>query len=805
MKTTLSEHTWLAPRALWATPIAGEVGMPPHRILHALAARLSEPCRLRRLGVRVVPNSYPKCGGMQVPDWPTALRARSWTGSRWQTVLEENNIRRPAHDRVRWFDLGGLESAGLLIEARDCSVDHGWTTWNLAEGGLVLEGTRPGVAWPLDRILEVGAIDTRGCPRGVEAERRPGEVRYRTRHLEVGFRLGRPGFSYLALDEQGQGHTGINLLRLQSILVESSQINPTITPLLDNTAQGPRLQPVGGPVLMGLLPFEAEGTTTVNGNLITYTIAVPSAGQRYRIRWEVQPEALRCHVERVGARPIRAWNSGVWHVCLASETAACTSLGAVTRKGEVGLMSLPVLFHAPGHGTLRVEAQGAPILWRADSWRPTHTTSWELKLGEVPQPTGDYLLTAGRHQADITFQVHHHHIPTRRGTPAVVSQAIDRCALTGLTYRADTATLSNNGNSIHAIICADDWSASTGRLGTVLPTLDAIDLLGRSLERHLDGGPSYASGHATINGDAHYMEDEYLHSGASILAAIAAYLRGAGTRAWLRRYATPIRGEIERMRARDLDGDGLIESRYRRGISGEHQWSTHWYDAISCGWKDAFSNAILYPALRQLAEELPRLGQPGLASGLSEWADAMKASYGTAFLNAKTGWLAGWRCAEDRLHDYAFLYVNGAAVCGGLIEGTQARDIIGRLWSDMEKQQLDYRFGLPGNLVPIPYSDVALILQPGVFENGALTHCQARHFLGAMYRVGMRREADGVLRALCETLADGSAFGGVGTGQEWRRRDGTPAGYEGILSDQFGVLSVALERYGLDTTLDRHA
>jgi hypothetical protein len=45
-------------------------------------------------------------------------------------------------------------------------------------------------------------------------------------------------------------------------------------------------------------------------------------------------------------------------------------------------------------------------------------------------------------------------------------------------------------------------------------------------------------------------------------------------------------------------------------------------------------------------------------------------------------------------------------------------------------------------------------------------------------------------------LADGTAFGGCASGVDWRLRDGTSCGYEGILSDQFGVLSPALARWG---------
>jgi hypothetical protein len=794
----VEKSTWAATRALWTTPTAEESDWPAKRIIHAGIVRLPEPCRFQRVGVRAVANSYCKCGGLSVRDWPTSIAVHAWRGQAWETVLRHRELPDPGQGStpdVHWFELDNLESASLLIEARGCSVDKGWTPWNLASGGLLVEGEAPPLHWPADSVLNIGDVDLRRCPRGVRAMNLPGEIRYQTASLEVGFHLGRPGFSYLALDDEAQGRTGVNLIHHVSLLNSTAWESPT-TKLVDNQFQGLRLHPVGMAPQSSLLWFAGKGETSVRGNVVTYTISFPAVGQRYDLRWEVLPDRLLFSAERRGQRALRTWHSGIWHTCLNSRAAACAVLGNITREGEVGLMRLPVLLHAPGHGTFRIGTSQSSVLCRSDAFHTAGTNSFELKLGEEAQSLGDYLLLPGRHRADIELAVHPFQCRVRKGTPVAVRRALNRCAVTGMTYRADTATFSNNGNSIHAVICADCWSAEATRLGRLLPELDAKDLLRDTLDRHLDGGPSYGSGRVNVNGDAHYMEDEYLQTGAAVLRAIADYLHATGSTDWLNRHAAAIAGELARMRARDLDGDGLIESKYRRGVSGEHHWSTQWFDQLSFGWKDAFSNAILYPALRLLAADLPRFGQPDLAAGLDAWADTMKANYLKTFLNPATGRIAGWKCAEGKLHDYAFLYVAGAAVDGGLVEGKLARTIITRLWKALRKQRLDCRMGLPGNLEPVPYADMTTTLQrPGVFENGGLTHSQARHFVGAMYKVGLVKEADELLNQLCSSLADGHAFGGQGSGAEWRRRDGAYSGYEGILSDQFGILAVAMDRY----------
>lgn len=51
----------------------------------------------------------------------------------------------------------------------------------------------------------------------------------------------------------------------------------------------------------------------------------------------------------------------------------------------------------------------------------------------------------------------------------------------------------------------------------------------------------------------------------------------------------------------------------------------------------------------------------------------MQANYLKTFLNPATGRIAGWKCAEGKLHDHAFLYVAGAAVAGGLVDSERRR------------------------------------------------------------------------------------------------------------------------------------
>ena len=779
-------------RAIWASPIDGEDGAPEHRIIHARIWQGHAPARLHRLGLRRA-QGYHKCGSTVDRDWVTAFRVLYWDGDAWRVHLEEHDVERPGPDETIWFDLGGLETATVMIEVRHGGIDEWWPSWNLTAGAFVLEGEPLGALAPrCETLLDVTEVALTGLPDGLTATHTHGEVRYRSASLDVGFCLNRAGFSHLGLDEDGTGATDVNLLRHGPGLF----------------FQGPQLHPVGSaPVAMPSLRNATRGTTRVHGNRVTYTLTLGETGQRYRLAWEILPDRLILRAEREAEHALRAWRSNAWTLGLNCTAVPAHVVGETMRTSETGLVKLPAWWHAPGFGSFLLDA-GSDATLRSDATRPLDMTTVEFKLGEEPQPEGDYLLPAGRFQSRFEWRLDRPEVTLREDTPREIERAVERCTLTALTYRADTATLTNNGASMHCPICMDNWSASAVQIGRVLPHLTALDLVRDSLERWLDGGPGYTSGRIQQDGEIHDAEDEYIMTGTACLLGLADFLDYAGTADWLARYHDPIRIQLDKMRARDVDDDGIVESTYRTGVSGTGQWSTCWFDVTSYGWKDAFSNALLYPALVRLAQRFPELGAPDLADGLGDWAERLRASYTPTFYNEKTGWLAGWRCKEDRLHDWAFLAPSGAAVCGGLIDEDLARDVIERLWNESLRVRMpDPYLGLPGNLWPIPDEDLADIMQGyplGYYQNGGRTHSQARHFVGALYRVGLTREADYLLSRLCKGLADGVVFGGCRSGLDWRYWDGRPCGYEGLLTDQFGVLSVALARYGTaGATLDR--
>ena len=120
-------------------------------------------------------------------------------------------------------------------------------------------------------------------------------------------------------------------------------------------------------------------------------------------------------------------------------------------------------------------------------------------------------------------------------------------------------------------------------------------------------------------------------TGASALRSLGEYLHYYSDESWYKRHRKLVNEKIRLMKARDLDGDGLIESNHRTGISGSGQWSTCWLDVLSFGWKCAWSNAILYGALKEMSAGLSRFGDKKASKIIEGLHEKIKSNYRKTF------------------------------------------------------------------------------------------------------------------------------------------------------------------------------
>ncbi len=801
-----------ASRAVWTTRISGEISAPEQRIIHTRCLQSEQSFQIDRIGIQLGVG-FLKCGSKADSDWIRSFRVLALSeGTQWQEVLRVEDVPRPAlEDKIRYYELDHQSYTAVLVEIRRAGIDDWWPSWNLMMDGFIIEGI---VKDALEKIfpskyhqLALKECSLEQLPDGVQASVNDIEVRYRNDFMDIGFKLAHTGFSYFALLTHAEAPTSQNLLQFPTLdhwSIQHLSPNGNVWRRNMDLTQGLHLHSYGNHEQVGHYQQDYEGTVHIVGNQVTYHITVPTLKQQYRLTWTIEKDRIVLDAERHSDQSMRLWSSGIWSMSLTSKFAPTTVIGDLTKTGQSGALSFPVLFHAPTYGTLRVNLEEGDGGWRFDSIRPDYCNVHEIKCGEIPQPEGDYFLPAGKHRLKLSMtaektQLH----PIQQGTSEVIKQAVNTSLITGLTFRPDLATLSNNGNSIHSPLCMDNWSALNRLIHTLKPEWHASDLLRLSLERWLLDGSGYASGGSFFHDGR--MEDEYIHTGVSSVLGLAEYIHDLADPSWVDAHRSQICIKINQLYARDVDGDGLIESsmNLRNGVSGDYEMSTNWYDIISFGWKDAFANALLYKALRLLEELEPRFQDPSLTIDFNAWANVLKSSYIQQFYNENTGWFGGWRCKKGELHDYAFLAVNGAAsVCGILDDQPELdRSIIERLVREMDKTGFRaYQYGLPGNLWNIPGADTAAMSHHrpfGCYQNGGVTLSQARFFVQAMYRVGLTVEADRLLESFCTGINNGVAFAGCGSGIDWRMWDGTPCGYEGLLTDQLGIMVPILERYYL--------
>jgi len=246
----------------------------------------------------------------------------------------------------------------------------------------------------------------------------------------------------------------------------------------------------------------------------------------------------------------------------------------------------------------------------------------------------------------------------------------------------------------------------------------------------------------------------------------------------------------------------------------------NWWDTIGFGYEDAYSNALAYHALEEMAAMAQLSGQHTDKERYLQRAARLKRAFVPAFLDPDTGVLAGWRSQDGKLHDYWFLWVNGAAVVYGLVPEKLGNAIFDRLLAKMkEVGYTNFELGLPGNLIPVRREDYE-DLNPNagapkkadgsdgfqIYENGGATAAFAYYTIAALYKLDRIQDGDRILFPILKSIAAGGFQGRGPNGHtyDWKTWDGTPRGYEGFLVDSYMVLAAALERRGAANTATRN-
>jgi hypothetical protein len=305
----------------------------------------------------------------------------------------------------------------------------------------------------------------------------------------------------------------------------------------------------------------------------------------------------------------------------------------------------------------------------------------------------------------------------------------------------------------------------------------------------------------------------FLDANPGILISCWDYVEATGDLVWLRERIERLEHLSDFLEHRDVDGDGMVEATQSGNYNTliEPARSCCWWDALNCGHKDGYTNAIIYRAWRCLAELEGRLGRQEKQKHLTGRADRLKAVYSKSLYNPATGWLAWWKSANGKLHDYATPIVNGLAIEYGLIDPAEGRKILSRLRKKMQDVNFTrFDLGLPCTLEPVHRADY---LQPnglGVparedgtdtfqnYMNGGISAGHTLHFIMAHHIVGEPEKGDEILRSMLERHAGVGFQNGVqnkaNQGIDCTDWTGVPRGYDGYLADVFMFVQACVLR-----------
>jgi hypothetical protein len=590
---------------------------------------------------------------------------------------------------------------------------------------------------------------------------------------------------------------GVAVEELPMLAMETGQAEPLTTNNLEYRSAFLRIQMAPNQPNFVILDVDSLGKNKLGGNLM---LPLKTAGRQYKASREGDIWTYKLDGKEDGPEwtfvfsdsgfAIRSSNNVTEPLILGFGCHA-TLLGLIDDLGDV---RLPALLHFPAHGTLRITTKTHDAVLGYDAVRGGDN----LVYVTLPATGREYRFEATAIYPDFAGA---------NENPQYDGYRRDFLSMFQMNPRR--RALANNSASDTCAFTVFEYSMMAIPLQPLAEGLSALDLIRQTLERYIGAMKGYGMvGYQPVTVDRYDFLDTY----PSLVMAASDYIQTSQDKTWLKRNYSVIRTWADKMIEFDRDGDGIMEYPVS-GNSGS--WSedltvrpSNWWDTIGFGHKDAYSNALAYKAFDGMAELAIEAGYPHDAEIYKGRAGKLKAIYYNTFYNPETGVLAGWKSADDKLHDYYFLFVNGIAVTCGLVTSEQGNDIWDKLLAKM-KEVGYHRFdlGLPGNLIPVHREDYPVHEKRWggsqkadgsdgfqIYENGGASACFAYYTIRALQILGRDKDADAILYPMLKGFAEGGFQGRGPDGKtyDWTDWKGGPNGYEGLLVDNYLALLAAM-------------
>lgn len=749
--------------------------------------------------------------------------AEDAAGTRWRTLAEAEMTASP--QLVSWpevrvhnlrvhvveptlphFPISGTYFDELILEVRAEDL-AGFPAMPLTVPAVPLEDRSPAAVEPFAGQAGVHVNEELGiCHRPprtnrLAAVRLDDTVEFASPVFRIGLNRRHARVTHLGWDTFGQDRVRANLL---------------------STAHTQGAFPV---VMRGVRRFSSEasgGTFECGGRRITYRGIRPVPEIAWNYTFDLHEKGFRLDMEWDCAETFCASEIAALRIPFDLYRSVVNVLAMPDTTGPSGLVSLPLVINAPNHGVMRVTAEkGARILARILPFR-TRAELWlDLMLGAEPLASGLFRMPAGRGRVSLEFELTRIFPGTQHGffgrwelPPFYSFAALDNILgplcdawLNGLAFRPDLGRFANNSVADSASACAMYYAEVAAYTPMLAEGLDPRQFIRVAAEQILcDVG--------VVSSFSDWRK--YPTSAVSPIECAWLYVAASGDWAWAAAWRDEIGAFTDALMSREWKGTGLVAAA-GSGCPGDADpyMNSAWCDSIRSGHLESYNNALAYRALQRAAELLEPLGDAARAANARAMAGRLKAHFLPTFLDEANREIMMWVDTEGRRYGFGSHMHLGAAVAMGLVPDTLARTLLEHYLDRLAARGFDRQaWGLPIFLEPIPphlHNDwKGKGVEPdgsdqvGIYMNGAVHTHQAYYILQALYRVGLRHQANELFMKMTPLVRRGELCGGLHSGLDWRHpADGRPTGYEGLLAEQFHFLLAAITGFlGCELTID---
>lgn len=589
-----------------------------------------------------------------------------------------------------------------------------------------------------------------------------------------------PRILRLSWDSLGQGELGVNFL-------QDSGACPELDPVFQNP------MPPGTSAL------------TRNGNVFQYSPVEVATGAREQVSIRADERGFDLGLAAAADHTIMM-HGGLFRFHFAANQTPTTFVGHPSEL--MNYVATPAYLAAPDFGTAYITRQGDPAaFYRKPSALFPATTYWVDVTPHLPAAE-DGLNEIGPKpwRTTLSFEVQQ-----PEPLPDLVKreprlQRLSKYALNMVQWRPDTGIIGNSVMSVNCGLAILFYAQQSVFAPQLKDGISPMALVGASVDRYFQGAPGYQMPVKNVCDPDWWSSRE---TPAYLVISAWYVVRTIGGVEQLRQWLEPLEcvaGHI----AADFGSDGLVY---------HHGRGNMWFDTYNYQGADAYSNAADYRAFQCMADLEALAGRPDLARQFQHDADRLAAVYFKSFYNPETGVLAGWRSEDGKLHDYMFPWVNGFAICQGLVPSEKAKTILQVLLAKLQSIGFQsYPLGLPTNLKPmspadyVPHTSGAPKHADGmdtwqIYMNGGANPALEYYMIQALYQTGQYDAAERLLWPLIGSFERGTFNAGIQlpgqkqrnpVGSAFYRWDGSRGAGEGYLPEDWdGLEALFTGHYGI--------